>query len=117
MHDALRAITIESAFSWRREHDLGSITPGKWANLTVLDDDPYEVDPTRMASIRVLGTIFEGRWHPVPESHADRRVAGHAGSVSRAGVIEPCEQHGHLCGCEVAEFIAEWLGGGSRPAA
>ncbi|MDA3015878.1 MAG: amidohydrolase [Actinomycetota bacterium] len=117
VHDALRAITIESAFSWRREHDLGSITPGKWANLTVLDDDPYEVDPTRMASIRVLGTIFEGRWHPVPESHADRRVAGHAESVSRAGMIEPCEQHGHLCGCEVAEFIAEWLGGGSRPAA
>jgi predicted amidohydrolase YtcJ len=117
LHDALRAITIESAFSWQREHDLGSVTPGKWANLTVLDADPYEVDPTRMASIRVWGTVFEGRWHPVPQAHADRRVAGHSGTLPMTGMIESCGDHGHLCGCEVAEFIADWFEQHGRPAA
>ncbi len=37
----LRAITIEAAYSWRRETTLGSIAPGKIANFTVLEQDPY----------------------------------------------------------------------------
>lgn len=64
VHDALRAVTIEAAYSWRMEDELGSITPGKVANLTVLGDDPYTVDPARLHEIPVLGTMFEGRWFP-----------------------------------------------------
>ena len=41
VHDALRAVTIEAAYSWRMEDHLGSITPGKLANFTVLAQDPY----------------------------------------------------------------------------
>ncbi len=41
VHEALRAVTIGSAFSWRREHDLGSIEVGKIANFTVFGEDPY----------------------------------------------------------------------------
>ncbi len=41
VHDALRAVTIEAAYSWRMEDELGSITPGKLANFTVLAEDPY----------------------------------------------------------------------------
>jgi len=108
VHDALRAITIESAYSWRREDDLGSISVGKQANFTVLSDDPYEVDNLDMAGIRVVGTVFAGKWHPVPQAHADRRVAAHRG----ADVIDfsdgpKCSSTGHLCGCEVAEYLAE----------
>lgn len=65
VHDALRAITSEAAYSWRMEGELGSITPGKAATFTVLAEDPYQVDPERLADIAVLGTVYEGRWFPV----------------------------------------------------
>ncbi len=65
LDDALRAVTIESAYSWRREHELGSIAAGKVASFTVLDEDPYEVDPDRLRDITIAGTVFEGRWFPL----------------------------------------------------
>lgn len=64
VHDALRAVTIEAAYSWRLEDELGSITEGKLANLTVLAEDPYRLDPLRLKDIAVLGTVYEGRWFP-----------------------------------------------------
>jgi hypothetical protein len=66
VHDALRAVTIEAAYSWRMEDELGSITPGKLANFTVLAEDPYAVEPLRLKDIAVLGNVYEGRWFPVP---------------------------------------------------
>ena len=64
---ALRAITINAAFSWRKENQIGSIAPGKIANFTVLEEDPYQVAPIRLKDIAVWGTVFEGRVFPVPE--------------------------------------------------
>jgi predicted amidohydrolase YtcJ len=64
VHDALRAITIEAAYSWRLEHELGSITPGKAANFTVLAQDPYGIDPEHLGDIPILGTVFGGCWFP-----------------------------------------------------
>jgi predicted amidohydrolase YtcJ len=66
VHDALRAITIEAAYSWRLEDQLGSIIPGKFANFTVLGEDPYAVEPMRLKDIPVLGTVYQGRWFPAP---------------------------------------------------
>ena len=66
VHDALRAVTIEAAYSWRMEHELGSIAAGKLANFTVLGEDPYAVEPARLNQIPVLGTVYEGRWFPAP---------------------------------------------------
>lgn len=66
---ALRAITIEAAYSWRKEDLIGSITPGKIANFTVLDQDPYTVDPKSLKDIPVWGTVFEGNVFPVPEQY------------------------------------------------
>ena len=68
VHDALRAVTIEAAYSWRMEHELGSITAGKAATFTVLAEDPYEVDPGRLGDIAILGTVYKGRWFPVAVS-------------------------------------------------
>jgi predicted amidohydrolase YtcJ len=65
VHDALRAITIEAAYSWRLEAELGSISPGKLANFTVLGEDPYTVPPIRLKDIPVLGTVYQGQWFPV----------------------------------------------------
>jgi predicted amidohydrolase YtcJ len=65
VEQALRAITIDAAQSWRLEHEMGSVTAGKVANLTVLEEDPFAVDPMRIKDIRVWGTVFEGRVFPV----------------------------------------------------
>ena len=72
VHEALRAVTTGAAHSWRLEHELGSITPGKAANFTVLAEDPYEVDPARLADIEILGTVYRGRWFPRPEPTGPR---------------------------------------------
>lgn len=61
VEQALRAITIDAAQSWRLEHEMGSVTAGKVANLAVLDDDPTDVDPMRIKDVQVWGTMFEGR--------------------------------------------------------
>ena len=61
VHDALRAVTIEAAYSWRMEDELGSITPGKLASFTVLAEDPYLVDPLRLKDIPIVGTVYEGK--------------------------------------------------------
>jgi len=113
---ALEAVTIGAAHSWRRDHELGSIEPGKIANFTVLADDPFEVDPTDLASIEVEGNVFEGRWFPVPDAHRARRTA--AASVGRhstglrapgsSGHADPC---GHGCACDVAEFVSRQVAG------
>ena len=60
----LRAITIEAAYSWRREDTLGSIAPGKIANFTILEQDPYVVPPEKLKDIPIWGTVFEGRLFP-----------------------------------------------------
>ncbi len=66
VHDALRAVTIEAAYSWRMESELGTITPGKAATFTVLAEDPYAIDPARLGDIGIVGTVYEGRWFPAP---------------------------------------------------
>lgn len=68
VHDALRGVTIEAAYSWRMEHELGSITPGKAANFTILRQNPYTVDARRLNEIEVIGTVYGGRWFPAATS-------------------------------------------------
>lgn len=65
---ALRAMTIEAAFSIRLEDEVGSITPGKFANFVVLDQDPYTVAPAALKDIPVWGTVLEGRVQPAPSA-------------------------------------------------
>ena len=62
---AMRAITIDAAHSWRMDHTLGSISVGKTANFTLLEENPYKVDPERLKDIAVYATVFQGRLYPV----------------------------------------------------
>jgi predicted amidohydrolase YtcJ len=62
---ALRAITIDAAYSWKMEQEMGSIAPGKVANFTVLDDDPMTVDRMKLKDIPIWGTVFEGKIYPI----------------------------------------------------
>jgi predicted amidohydrolase YtcJ len=84
---ALRAVTIEAAYSWRKEAQIGSIAPGKIANFTVLEQDPYKVDPKKLKDVPVWGTVFEGRVFPVPAGA--KRVAGVAAAPLYAATPAP----------------------------
>lgn len=62
---ALRAITIDAAYSIQLEKEIGSIEVGKRANLTVLEADPHAVKTAELKDIKVWGTMHEGRVQPV----------------------------------------------------
>jgi hypothetical protein len=61
LDQALRAITIDAAFMLGLENEIGSVTSGKRADFTILDEDPYAVDAGLLADIHIAGTIFEGQ--------------------------------------------------------
>jgi len=63
---ALDAFTSGSAYALRLEAETGSVTPGKLADLAVLDRDPFDPAAGPIAGARVLATLVEGE--PV---HAD----------------------------------------------
>jgi len=64
---ALKAVTIDAAYSLRLEKDVGSIVPGKLANFTILADNPVTVDAMKIRDIKVWGTVQEGRVLPVEQ--------------------------------------------------
>ncbi|MCB0015624.1 MAG: amidohydrolase, partial [Anaerolineales bacterium] len=57
--EALRAITIDAAWQIFREDEVGSIEPGKLADLVVLDGDPLE-SPDTIRNIKVQKTLIGG---------------------------------------------------------
>ncbi|WP_306749016.1 amidohydrolase [Saccharothrix yanglingensis] len=58
--EAVAAYTTGAARACRVEDRLGTITPGKLADLVVLADDPLTCDPARIADIDVLATVVGG---------------------------------------------------------
>lgn len=70
---ALKAVTSEAAYSLKLDNELGTITPGKKANFTILDDNPITCDVAKIRDIKVWGTVMEGRRLPV--GYASNRKA------------------------------------------
>ena len=75
LDEALRAITWEAAYSIQQEAKVGSIEVGKDANLTILEESPYDVAPEAIKDIAVWGTMLEGRLQPIEGRQAPRRPA------------------------------------------
>ena len=61
VEQALRAITIGAAYSLKVDHLVGSIEPGKYADFTVLAEDPLQADPMRLKDVPVVATVLGGR--------------------------------------------------------
>ena len=57
---ALLAMTLNVAKLYHQEKDLGSISIGKIANLTVLDRDMLNDSPERIACAQVVATVVDG---------------------------------------------------------
>ncbi|WP_228768524.1 amidohydrolase [Shewanella sp. TC10] len=66
--EALRAITINAAYTARLENEIGTIEVGKYADFAVLDANPYKIDPKELNTIEVDATIYRGSVYPVAKS-------------------------------------------------
>ena len=62
---ALRAVTSNAAYTLRMENDYGSISIGKYANFTLLEENPLTIHPLKIKEIEVRGTMVEGRHFPI----------------------------------------------------
>lgn len=68
-YQALKAITSHAAYEYFEEDGKGSLTPGKLADLVILDNNPLTVDTSKLRDIKVMKTIKEGQTiyeRPVP---------------------------------------------------
>ena len=64
---ALKSATTWGSYYVLREKELGSLEPGKWADLLVLDRDYMTIPEQDIANIRVLMTMVGGQVvHLVP---------------------------------------------------
>lgn len=61
LDQALRAVTIDAARQIGLEDRLGSLDPGKEADITILEDNPYKVDPAKIGKIKVSETWVAGK--------------------------------------------------------
>ncbi len=59
--EMLYAYTINAAKALMQEKNIGSITPGKYADLVLVDRDVLTVNPEAMKETKVLWTMFEGK--------------------------------------------------------
>ncbi|MGI9402707.1 MAG: amidohydrolase [Rhizobiaceae bacterium] len=58
---AIRANTINAAKGMGRDHEVGSLEAGKKADLVVLSENLYEIDPGTIHEVDVLYTMMGGR--------------------------------------------------------
>lgn len=59
--ELLRAWTLGGAYDLEREDELGTLEPGKLADVCVLDADAFSVDPRDARSLGVALTVSNGR--------------------------------------------------------
>jgi len=59
--DALKAVTIHAAGQIGMAERIGSLEGGKEADLTILESDPYKVDPDAIMDIKISETWVAGR--------------------------------------------------------
>jgi hypothetical protein len=62
VEEAVRAYTRGAAYAVGLEQRLGSLTPGKWADLVVLDRDIFTVDPMEIVDTQVQATMIAGEF-------------------------------------------------------
>lgn len=60
VESAIRAVTSEAAWQLFSEHEIGTLEPGKFADLVILEADPRTVDPDEIKNITVLETWMNG---------------------------------------------------------
>ena len=59
--EAVEAYTMGSAFAEFQENEKGSITPGKLADMVLLSDDIFTIDPAKIRDVKIMRTIVGGK--------------------------------------------------------
>ncbi len=59
--EAVEAYTMGSAYAEFQEHQKGSITPGKLADMVLLSDDIFSIQPEAIREVAVETTIIGGK--------------------------------------------------------
>jgi hypothetical protein len=60
VYQALKAVTIDAARCLNLEEGIGSIRKGKSANFTLLEENPFKIDPMKIRDIKVDGVYYKG---------------------------------------------------------
>ena len=68
IHEALKAYTISAAWQLNRDKELGSLEKDKRADLVILSDNPYTVNPLELHKIKVVDTFIDGRSNDISPS-------------------------------------------------
>lgn len=58
--EALTAYTYGGAYSFNREKELGSLEPGKLADIVILEENLFNIDPYKIKDCSVYLTILDG---------------------------------------------------------
>jgi predicted amidohydrolase YtcJ len=61
VEEAARAYTVGSAFAEFMDDSKGTITTGKLADMVILSDDIFSIDPVKIENVQVVVTIMDGR--------------------------------------------------------
>jgi predicted amidohydrolase YtcJ len=59
--ETIEAYTMGSAYAEFQENEKGSITPGKLADMVLLGEDIFSIDPTKIRDVKVVTTIVGGK--------------------------------------------------------
>jgi len=59
--EAVEAYTMGSAYAEFQEKEKGSVTPGKLADMVLLSDDIFSIDPVKIREVKILKTIVGGK--------------------------------------------------------
>jgi predicted amidohydrolase YtcJ len=60
--NAMKAVTINAARTLNLENKIGTLTPLKIANFTILNENPFKVEPMRIKDIEVDGVVYKGKY-------------------------------------------------------
>jgi predicted amidohydrolase YtcJ len=62
LEQALHAICVAPAWLSHDERVRGTLVPGRYADLVVLDRDPFACEPEELREVQVVATMLGGRW-------------------------------------------------------
>ena len=92
LEEAVAAYTIGGAKMLGIDDEVGTIEVGKKADLILLDQNLFDIDPAQIPKTRVLGTMFDGRIvHDVLYGIGDSELV----DIEQVGdgAVGPCSRH------------------------
>ncbi|HEY9174918.1 MAG TPA: amidohydrolase [Verrucomicrobiae bacterium] len=61
LEEAIHAYTMGSAYAEFQEHLKGSLTPGRLADVVMLDRDLFTMNPSALDTVKVMLTVVDGK--------------------------------------------------------